>query len=188
MIDVVIASYKEDLSFVDSLEANAIVYDKGGRGVGIPLENIGREAHTYVHHIVKNYKTLPEWTAFIQGNPFDHAPHVLTLINDFEKISSHNKNEKFYFIGNRITKSDINGLPDHPNLDIAGFQIALFGGIVQFDMMFIAGAQFIVHRDLIKNKKLSFWKRMLKIFEEQSHADDAWCAERLWTYIFNYHK
>ena len=113
---------------------------------------------------------------------------MLTLINDFEKISSQNKNEKFYFIGNRITRSDIKGLPDHPNLDLAGFQIALFGGIVQFDMMFIAGAQFIVHRDLIKNKKLSFWKRMLKIFEEQSHADDAWCAERLWTYIFNYHK
>ena len=42
MIDVVIASYKEDPSFVDSLEANAVVYDKGERGIGIQLENVGR--------------------------------------------------------------------------------------------------------------------------------------------------
>lgn len=188
MIDVVIASYKEDLSWTEQLKANQIIYDKGDRGVGTPLQNIGREAHTYVYHIVENYKDLPEWTAFIQGNPFDHAPHVLTLINDFEKISGDNKKEKFYFLGKSIVQCDINGLPHHPGLDLAGYQIALFDTIVQMDMMFIAGAQFIVHRDLIKNKKLSFWKRMLKTFEDDKYPDAPWCVERLWTYIFNYHK
>lgn len=188
MMDVVIAAYKEDLSWTDKLNANKVIYDKGETGNGIPLENIGREAHTYVHHIVENYKSLPEWTAFVQGNPFDHAPHVLTLVNDFEKISGDNKKEKFYFLGKMIVQCDINGLPHHPGLDLAGFQIALFDTIVQMDMVFVAGAQFIVHRDLIKNKKVSFWKRMLKTFEGDSYPDAPWCAERLWTYIFNYHK
>jgi hypothetical protein len=187
-MDVVIASYKEDVSYINRINANVIVYDKGERDLGIQLQNVGREAHTYVHHIVNNYKNLPEWTAFIQGNPFDHAPHVLSVINDFEKVNSQSKNEKFYFLGNNIFKCDISGLPHHPGLDLAGFQILLFGTIVQMDMVFVAGAQFIVHRDLIKNKKLSFWKKMLKVFEQQSHPDDAWCAERMWTYIFNYHK
>ena len=87
-----------------------------------------------------------------------------------------------------IVQCDINGLPHHGGLDLAGFQIGLFDKIVQMDMVFVAGAQFIVHRDLIKNKKISFWKRMLKIFEGDSYPDSPWCAERLWTYIFNYHK
>jgi hypothetical protein len=187
-MDVVIASYKEDLSYVERINANTIVYDKGDRGLGIQLPNVGREAHTYAYHIVNNYKSLPEWTAFIQGNPFDHAPHVLSLINDFDKISDSNKNEKFYFVGNAIVKCDINGLPHHGGLDLAGFQIALFDTIVQMDMMFVAGAQFIVHRDLIKNKKLSFWKNILRVLEGDKYPDGPWCAERMWTYIFNYHK
>jgi hypothetical protein len=187
-MDVVIASYKEDLSYVKRISANTIVYDKGDRGIGIQLPNVGREAQTYAYHIVKNYKSLPEWTAFIQGNPFDHAPHVLSLINDFDRISESSKNEKFYFVGNSIVRCDINGLPHHAGLDLAGFQIALFGTIVQMDMMFVAGAQFIVHRDLIKNKKLSFWKSVLRVLESDKYPDGPWCAERMWTYIFNYHK
>ena len=187
-MDVVIASYKEDVSYIDRINANVFLYDKGDRGLGIELPNIGREAHTYLYHIVENYKQLPEWTAFIQGNPFDHAPHVLSLINGFDSISEQNKQEKFYFVGNAIVKCDINGLPHHGGLDLAGFQIGLFGKIVQMDMVFVAGAQFIVHRDLIKNKKLSFWKKMLKMFEGNDYPDGPWCAERMWTYIFNYHK
>ena len=188
MIDLVVASYKEDVSWLNKINANVYLYDKGERSIGIELKNVGREAHTYVYHIVENYKNLPEWTAFVQGNPFDHAPHVLSLINDFDRISDSSKNEKFYFVGNAIVRCDINGLPNHAGLDLAGFQIALFGGIVQMDMIFVAGAQFIVHRDLIKNKKLSFWKNVLRVLESEKYPDGPWCAERMWTYIFNYHK
>lgn len=188
MIDLVVASYKEDVSWLNKINANVYLYDKGERSIGIELKNVGREAHTYVYHIVENYKNLPEWTAFVQGNPFDHAPHVLSLINDFDRISDSSKNEKFYFVGNAIVRCDINGLPNHAGLDLAGFQIALFGGVVQMDMIFVAGAQFIVHRDLIKNKKLSFWKNVLRVLESEKYPDGPWCAERMWTYIFNYHK
>merc|ERR1719440_887988 len=31
------------------------------------LPNLGRESHTYLHHIVENYDQLPEWTVFSQA-------------------------------------------------------------------------------------------------------------------------
>jgi hypothetical protein len=33
----------------------------------VPLENVGREGHTYLHHIVKNYENLADWTVFSQA-------------------------------------------------------------------------------------------------------------------------
>lgn len=117
-LELVIARYREDLSWLRELGLPATVYNKGpaltsdllkplapqpdvlppqpdslppstlrpdalqsgspqantlqtGPRV-IPLPNIGREAHTFFTHIINEYKDLPEWTAFMQGDPFAH--------------------------------------------------------------------------------------------------------------------
>ena len=36
------------------------------------LPNIGRESHTYIYHIIKNYNNLADFTTFVQGGPFFH--------------------------------------------------------------------------------------------------------------------
>ena len=41
------------------------------------LENKGREAGTYLHHIIKNFDRLPEHTLFLQGNPFEHDTDLI---------------------------------------------------------------------------------------------------------------
>lgn len=84
--ELVIARYREDLSWLRALGLPATVYNKGpelapgvltpqawpsGARV-IPLPNIGREAHTFLTHIINEYEQLPEWTAFLQGDPFAH--------------------------------------------------------------------------------------------------------------------
>ena len=82
--DVVIAHYKERLSsWVHLLpEANVIVYTKGKPekfqphpkvNEVIPLPIVGRESHTYLTHIVKNYPLFPAVTLFLQGNPRRHG-------------------------------------------------------------------------------------------------------------------
>ena len=38
----------------------------------IALPNRGREAGTWLHHIVSNYDRLADRTVFMQGDPFDH--------------------------------------------------------------------------------------------------------------------
>jgi hypothetical protein len=51
----------------------------------IPLENIGRESHTYLYHIIKNYNKLSKLTLFLPGslnqnlNKLNKAKYILKL-------------------------------------------------------------------------------------------------------------
>ena len=51
-----------------------------------PLANIGREGHTYLHHIIQNYDNLCEYTIFTQADPFKHNPtFVQDLFDNMDK-------------------------------------------------------------------------------------------------------
>ena len=82
---LVIARYCEDLSWLREVGLPCRVYNKGPkidpatlppgptpetRVVALP--NVGREAHTYLTHILAHYHHLPQYTALLQGNPFAH--------------------------------------------------------------------------------------------------------------------
>ena len=75
MVEVVVARYKEDISWLKEINHKIIVYNKGPdcNFPCISLPNIGREAQTYLFHIIENYNKLPEWTILCQGHPFDHC-------------------------------------------------------------------------------------------------------------------
>ncbi|KAG8525584.1 uncharacterized protein KY384_009228 [Bacidia gigantensis] len=76
--EIVVAHYNEDLSWLDGAIKACTIYSKGG-DKNAPthphqkLPNIGREGHTYLHHIVHNYDTLTEVTIFLQGRIDDHV-------------------------------------------------------------------------------------------------------------------
>jgi hypothetical protein len=79
-VDVVISRYHEDVSWVTEYtnRANFIVYNKGAnalppnlRGLEVRIPNLGREAGSYLHHIVHNYDNLADWTVFYQGSKPD---------------------------------------------------------------------------------------------------------------------
>ena len=46
----------------------------------VPLPNVGREADTYLHHILARYDDLADVVVFCQGNPLDHCPQFLELL------------------------------------------------------------------------------------------------------------
>tara|TARA_Y100001954_G_scaffold236119_1_gene295716 strand:- start:5411 stop:6094 length:684 start_codon:yes stop_codon:yes gene_type:complete len=73
-VHVIIAKYTENISWCDELGYEYTVYDKSPHPLpnAINLENIGRESHTYLTHIVRNYDSLNPVNVFLQGNPFDH--------------------------------------------------------------------------------------------------------------------
>ncbi len=80
-LEVVVARYREDLSWLRALGLPCVVYNKGPEldpatlppGTRIEtLPNVGREAHTYLTHILASYDRLPRHTAFLQGSPFAH--------------------------------------------------------------------------------------------------------------------
>ncbi|MFM7373695.1 MAG: DUF3431 domain-containing protein, partial [Chthoniobacterales bacterium] len=77
--ELVVARYDEDLAWLKRVpkEFLVTVYDKGdGSSGGVPLNNEGREAHTYLHHLTERYESLADVTVFVQGHPFDHAPDL----------------------------------------------------------------------------------------------------------------
>uniref|UniRef100_A0A6C0F4Y2 Uncharacterized protein n=1 Tax=viral metagenome TaxID=1070528 RepID=A0A6C0F4Y2_9ZZZZ len=92
---LVVARYKENIDWVLAYNDIAIIYNKGplitGYNAGFPfqnvinLENIGREGHTYLHHIIENYENLNSRTIFVQGSPFIHNKTILFGIDNYEK-------------------------------------------------------------------------------------------------------
>lgn len=73
-VKVIIAKYQEDVRWADDLGYDYLVYDKSESPIQntLQLKNIGREGHTYLTHIVREYDTLADFNVFVQGNPFDH--------------------------------------------------------------------------------------------------------------------
>jgi hypothetical protein len=72
---LIVAKYKEDVSWLQKYKNDYIIhlYDKDKF-----VENVGREAETYIQFIVNNYDYILEDDIyiFLQGNPFDHIPDI----------------------------------------------------------------------------------------------------------------
>jgi hypothetical protein len=69
MKSLIVAKFREDISWLNNISGYKIyLYDKL-----VDLPNIGREAHTYVHHIITNYSDLSDINVFTQANPFFHS-------------------------------------------------------------------------------------------------------------------
>lgn len=78
--EIVVAHYNEDLTWLKPVIEYCKVYSKGGPKYAPELQfdaesldNIGREGHTYLHHIVKNYESLKDVTLFTQARVDDHT-------------------------------------------------------------------------------------------------------------------
>jgi hypothetical protein len=77
-LELCIAHFNEDLSWLSTNASNCSIYSKGESpehpeafANSTRLPNIGRETHTYLTHIVRNYHSLPHATLFLQGNIHD---------------------------------------------------------------------------------------------------------------------
>eukprot|EP00542_Grammatophora_oceanica_P015665 CAMPEP_0194029340 /NCGR_PEP_ID=MMETSP0009_2-20130614/3085_1 /TAXON_ID=210454 /ORGANISM="Grammatophora oceanica, Strain CCMP 410" /LENGTH=651 /DNA_ID=CAMNT_0038668971 /DNA_START=60 /DNA_END=2015 /DNA_ORIENTATION=+ len=73
-VEAVLAHYDEDITWIDDVRkedpsVQYTVYSKNSIPPfeSIRLPNVGRESHTYLHHIVHNYHHLADWTIFSQA-------------------------------------------------------------------------------------------------------------------------
>ena len=174
-MDIVVSRCNEDTCWTDDLTGSVFLYDKSeSKNTGsIPLENKGRESDTYLEHILKNYKRIENPSVFLQGNPFDHCSSVIDDINSYRG--------GLVWLGETYV-SDVLGAPNHRGLPI-GAVADLIGLDHNGSFKFVAGAQYIVPPENIKNKPLSWWKKLKEIHE--STSDAPWVFERLWPLIFS---
>ncbi len=200
--ELVVSRYLEDLAWLRKRPANlhVMVYDKSGQykiatqlnGVTVlPLPNVGREAHTYLHHLVSRYDTLAEWTIFCQGKPFDHAFDFKKTLLGFAENAAPGSPSGFQWLGHLIDTDDNRGdrlfrpwskNEDGRGLDMTGFHRSVFGTDGPELYTFVLGAQFAVHRNLIRHSPLEFYRQALAVSTD--FPDAAHCYERSWDRLF----
>lgn len=189
-MDIVIAKYKEDVSWIDKLlnsNNNLFIYNKDKEDLRwkFNLENWGKDPQTFLYHIINNWETLGEWVVFLQGNPFEHSKDVLNIINEF------NYKESFKPLGASYIRD---------NQNILEMTEKWLGDIklsnIDRPIKFISGMQCIVKRDLIKKRSLQEYKEIYdsipKIISKSSSQNDnsinLWYIEYTWPNILGFNK
>ena len=184
---IVVARYNEDLEWTKQF-SNVIIYNKGSLLTSdfhqVLLNNVGRESHTYYKHIYDNYDNLAEYTFFLQGNPFDHSPNIISNLNKY--INKTDLSIDFEFLSEHILYCKLSGCRYHPGLPLIETYEKLFGESNE-NMYFIfgAGAQFIVSKKQILQRPKDFYLKIVKMIEYHKNPFEAYVIERFHNLIFN---
>lgn len=184
-LQVIIARYEEPIEWIKELKHQFVIYNKGSK-INLPsihLPNIGREAHTFLHHILRNYNNLPTYTAFLQGNPFDHHKNIINTLNTFPQSipELHCYSEGCYSLADRHLDELDSDMYKH-----GVFMDAIYNDhftVEKHQFHFACGAQYIVHKNNIINKPKRLYHNLLFNYKWQDH--EPWSMERVWPMIFN---
>lgn len=204
---LIISHYEKNTSWTNDFikDYSIFIYNKGNSNVQrineitthIKLENIGREPHTYLHHIIENYDNLTEWNFFSQDDPFEHVNNyqeILTKGEDYWKLKSTQQFDKSYFFSDMgLQPCSHNGHPHDPGLPVQKNWEMIFEDPFPANGIFFSPAcQYIVHRDIIRSRSKEFWIKLNNILLTKnedvlrnSTSAGPWVFERIIPHIFN---
>jgi hypothetical protein len=183
MNEIVIAHYKEDISWVPKTNWKVTVYNKH-EGDNL-LPNVGREGHTYLHHIVTNYDKLADWTLFTQGSVSEHPGY--NGDNAFVSVSHVIMSDDVSFVSGYIplvqTCLPISFYINH--LDI--LKVASSIGLSAHELLeyFFPNGIFMVDKATIHKRPKEFYEKCLSLLSTEINPIAGHVFERLWVTIFN---
>lgn len=178
IIQIVVARYKENVMWTAPFAHNVTIVNKGPT-LPLPLPtpvpivtstpNVGREGHTYYSYICDHYNHLPEHIVFLQGNPFDHSPNIVEMLQRLIAHPSHRATLDFAFLSEKILLCRLSGDNYHKGLPLARVYSTLFGyeGPQELEFYFGTGAQFVVSRRRILQRPKAFYKRIVACWSIQ---------------------
>ena len=206
---LIIARYNEDLEWLKQYSDFKItVYNKGDKLKDEPiydvinLENKGRESHTWLYHIVKNYNNLNEINIFLQGKIDDLNCMAYKNPNDYLmridkygfEVSRYGLLGPFHWDWNVKVDKDIRYKNQWENNEISrssigfrNFSRNLFPDIPLFIATSYGGC-FAVKKEIIQQHNLVFYKELLDILSQNKNPIEGHYMERLWCYIFTQNK
>ena len=194
---LILARYNEKVDWVKNLppDIEVIIYNKG-RHEGNNLPNIGREAHTYLHHLCNG--KLADRMVFAQADPFyhcgNHFVNNLTVFLNGNKAFQSLSNDTLTILptGNRWEEfGSLNGrlYLNHHAQSSAIIQVAQkhFPDRISKGWVFGPGACFGVSIEAVKGAK-HILPELLEYSqsnpENPIHGDEAHVMERIWGLIF----
>ena len=185
---VVVARSWENVNWLHECKRPFIVYNKGINDIPFPsepLQNHGRDCHTYLYYIVNNYHNLRDYTLFVQGDPFEKCQEFMSILN-----KDHWHPDTIQILCETVFVEELNGYPSGP---IQGMPDILKKiGLYENEHMmhvFGLGTQYIVHKKFIQNKSLRWWQNLYDVYtggdtEYMRHM--AYIFEKLFLRIFTY--
>ena len=187
MIDIVLARFNEDVWWTHDLgrHCRIFTYNKGS-GPPPHLPNIGREAHTYFHHLTRIYGQFSVWTFFSQADPATHLHKPLQdIIRAFPKTDHE---AAFYIEGGPIFYSNAPvryaGAAEKQNEEKGVGEVwsALFTSDPPADMLFAPGAIFAITSERLMTRSLAFYGKAMELAATRPRGP--WEFERIWAYLW----
>ncbi len=190
-----VARCGEDLAWTRNIPPGVrlAVYDKtpgGGAWPGsVALPNVGREAHTHLHHLAERYDSLSAVTVFCQGKPFDHAHDLHGTLR--ELAAGRLVVADFLWLGFIIDTDDRRGRrlfvswsknPERRELDMDALHAGVFGGPGPEWYAFRPGGQFAVARACARGRAREFYAKAREL--SAALPDAAHGFERMWDRVF----
>ena len=211
-VEIVIARYNEKLEWLNEEPFNkypVIIYNKGPNDNFtktemikniINLDNVGRESHTYLYHVINNYNNLSDITIFLPGSTSTEYKKIKAL-NIFNNISENNsdvfscvkenlyKNQKDFYVDNYLLTNDYN---KNTNLDskISISDKRPFGNWYDYflknkDIDCITyNAIFAVSKKTILNRPIEFYQSLLNEVDKDHNPETNHYLERSWASVF----
>lgn len=207
---IIVSRFNEDINWLKDLKdfKKIIIYNKGNSLSNydnfqiINLDNVGRESHTWIYHIVKNYNNLDDIIIFLQGRIDDLG--CMAFLDPNEYVLNINKfgyaASRYGLLGplhwgwNVGIEKNIKYLNAWRSKDISRSKIGFraFSKILFPDIPYFAatsyGGCFAVKKDLILQYDLNFYKNLLKILSANKNPIEGHYMERLWCYMFTKNK
>jgi hypothetical protein len=199
---LVLCRYNEDVNWIKQLQQDEIeifIYDKGEQLQleqfnlkKIKSDNVGREAHAYIHHIVENYDNLTDQIYFSQADPFspltgEKESYIPNYIEELKNQMLKSKIDNgFKWIG-RVTDnglqmdygSQIDNISGHPNpykRSMKNIYESVFDKECPLITNYYIGGFFFVERNNVLNHSLDQYKKLLDIlsYPEQKEFSGFW--------------
>lgn len=195
-LELVVCRCGEDLAWTRNVprDLSVTIYEKSPPSIpawpgSIPLANVGREAHTWLHHLTERYDSLADFTIFAQGHPFDHVPDMHPVIRrlaaaDHPEIS-------FLWLGFLWETDDARGRPtfvhwtknpERRELDLETFFQRVWQEPAPDKIRYVGGGQFVLSRQAAWRREKNFYARAQEI--AATLPDAAHGFERTWNKVF----
>lgn len=211
-ISIIISRYNEDLKWTLEEPFNQfkyIVYNKGDNELFektavlqiINLPNVGRESHTYLHHIISNYDNLSDIVVFLPGSTnLSHKKRKATMIlwkiiatNQAHFIGLYGKSVKNtfrnFYINDWICSSAKN-FQKNPESRLEQCTIKPYGnwyshffGDKQAHWVTWCGIFSVDKRDVLRNG-INRYKTLITTVSDHSNPEANHYLERSWGVIF----
>ena len=201
--EVVVAHYDEDLDWLASQAHHCHIYHKGDEmkprfqyQQWEKLPNVGREGHTFLHHIITNYNSLANVTVFVQGSLKEHSGsdcygNITDYVNGtlskdlvYRRGTKEASWERIHHIG-KYLNSLKDGRMRSSKYTFGEFYETVFFSPHPLDIVISYSACFAVTRERIQRHPKELYQRMISYLSDHPNPEEGHYVERLWVHLFS---